>query len=273
MKERVSETTYDFHTFRSLEVDHARILTALAAAGERYLAGVPVQVEVEFREVEQAPTQEYWFPEPSMSPEEFDRLAREAGREFLESRAIVPETIQQHTRRLAELARAYQDVRFFKGVEAVGGSFRPGLITIYLLPGQAGQPLSDHLIATLAHETYHAASFRTADRRRGIFRQHLNYQDDRGFQVWEEIMACLYAREACRLGGCPDEGEGCGVTRDFLALGEAILARVRQDFAGMNGLWLLTSPAAEAFWDAQGDAVFRSLHMTGSRPSRLGEQR
>lgn len=273
MKQKAGETGYDFHTFRSMDVDHDRVLSALAAAGRRLLAGVPVQVEVEFREVEQVPTQEYWFPEPSMTPEEFDRLAREAAGEFLAARPIVPETIQQHTRRLAELARTYQDVRFSTGTGAVGGSFRPGLITIYLIPGQSGQALTDHVISALAHETYHAASFRVADRRRGVLRQHLNYQDDRGFQVWEETMACLYAREVCRQAGCPEEAEGGdGVTRDFLDLGDRVLARIGQDFAGMNGMWLLTNPGAEAFWDAQGDTVFRSLHVVGNRLSRTEER-
>ncbi|MGE5553604.1 MAG: hypothetical protein ACM3XZ_06745 [Betaproteobacteria bacterium] len=273
MKTKVGGAVYDFHTFHSLNVDHERVLAALAAAGDRYLANVPIQVEVEFREVEQVPTQEYWFPEPSMSPEEFDRLTRELAQEFLRGQPIMPENVHEHIRRLAEAVRSYQDVRFRKGSGAVGGSFRPGLITIYLLPGQTGQSLTDHALSTLAHETYHAASFRTADRRRGIFRQHLNYQDERGYQVWEEIMACFYAREACRLVGCPDEGEGDGVTRDFLSLGEAVLARIDLSFAGLNGLWLLTNPAAEAFWDAQGDAVFRSLHMANGWPSRPGERR
>jgi hypothetical protein len=250
-----------------MDVDHERVLRSLAAAGERFLAEVPVQVEVEFREVEMAPTQEYWFPEPSMTPEEFDRSAREAGQEFLAAPAIAPPAVHDHTRRLAELARAYQDVRFTQGTGAVGGGFRPGLITVYLLPDLDRTALTDHVISTLAHETYHAASFRVADRRRGVLRQHLNYQDDRGFQVWEEIMACGYAREVCREAGCPAAEEGYGVTRDFLALGEAVLARVGQDFGGMNGQWLLTSPSAQAFWDAQGDVVFRSLHGGTLRPA------
>ncbi|HHW14473.1 MAG TPA: hypothetical protein GXX28_06035 [Firmicutes bacterium] len=271
MKERAGEATYDFHTFQSMGFEHQRVLNALAAGTGRFLAGVPVQVEVEFREVDEAPSQDYWFPEPSLSPEEFDRLVREAGREFLAQARIVPETVHEHTRRLMELVRTYQEVRFRKGVAAVGGAFRPGLITVYLLRAQTGGELTDHVIATLAHETYHAACFRTADRRRAALRQHLNYQDDRGFQVWEEVMACLFAREVCRLGGCPGEGDGEGVTREFLGLGEAVLARLGLDFAGLNRQWLMTSPAAEAFWDAQGDALFRSLH-GGGWPSRGAER-
>lgn len=270
MREQVGEASYDFHTFRSMDLDHARVMTALSASGRRFLTGVPVQVEVEFREVDQAPVQDYWYPEPSLSPEEFDRQAREAARELAANLRISPEIVHEHGRRLAELARTYQDVRFSKGVAPVGGTFRPGLITIYLLPGQDRTGLTEHVISTLAHETYHAASFKVADRRRAILRQHLNYQDDRGFQVWEEVMACLFAREVCRQAGCPGEGEGYGVTRRFLGLGEAVLARVGQDFAGMNGMWLLTNQAAESFWDAHGDTVFRSLHMNGARPSRAG---
>lgn len=273
MREKAGELSYDFHTFHSMGVEHERVLSSLAAVGKKYLTGVPVQVEVEFREVEKAPTQEYWFPEPSLTPEEFDRQAREAGKDLVASQPIVPETVQRHLRRLAELARTYQDVRFTQGTDAVGGSFRPGLITVYLLAGQAGQALTDHAISTLAHETYHAACFKVADRRRALLRQRLNYQDDRGFQVWEEIMACFYAREVCREAGCPDEAGGDGVTHAFLRLGEAVLSRVGQDFAGMNGMWLLTNPHAGTFWDAQGDNLFRSLHVGNFRPGRAGERR
>lgn len=272
MRHQAGRASYDFHTFQSMDLDHQGVLDALSTAEGRFFAAGTVQVEVEFREVSQAPVQEYWFPEPSMTPEEFDRLAREAGREFFSER-IVPETIHEHGRRLAELVRAYQDVRFTKGAEPVGGAFRPGLITIYLLPGQRGAALTGHVVSTLAHETYHAASFKVADRRRTLLRQQLNYQDDRGFQVWEEIMACLFMREVCRLAGFPGEGEGYGVTRDFLQLGDAILDRVGQAFPGMNGMWLLTDPSAQAFWDAQGDTVFRSLHMNGIRTGRTGGRR
>lgn len=266
MRVKAGETVYDFHTFNSMDVDQERVIEALARTGRRLLDRVPLQVEVDFREVGEAPIQDYWFPEPSMTPEEFDRSARETIRELLALRQILPEAVHEHTRRLAELARGYQDVRFTSGTGAVGGSFRPGLITIYLIPGQSQRSLTDHLIATLAHETYHAASFRTADRRRGLFRQHLNYRDDRGFQVWEEVLACLYAREVCQAAGCPEAVED-GVTREFLLIGEAVLTRIGQDFPGVSALWLLTNPAAEAFWDAHGDTVFRSLHMVGRRPS------
>lgn len=267
MRVKAGEAVYDFHTFSSMNVDHERIIEALAKTGRRLLDRVPLSVEVDFREVGEAPIQDYWFPEPSMTPEEFDRSVRESLRQTLTLQSIHPEAVHEHTRRLAELVRGYHDVRFRSGSGTVGGSFRPGLITIYLLPGQDRQEtLTDHLIATLAHETYHAASFRTADRRRGLFRQHLGYQDDRGFQVLEEILGCFYAREVCRTAGCPAAVED-GVTREFLRIGEAVLTRNGQDFAGMSGLWLLTGPAVEAFWDAHGDAVFRSLHAVGSRPS------
>lgn len=272
MKQKAGETSYDFQTFQSMDLDHQRVLAALTAAGQEFLAGVPVQVEVEFREVDRAPVQDYWFPEPSMTPEEFDRKAREAGREFLAG-PINPESIRDHTRCLAELVRLYQDVRFTKGAEPVGGAFRPGLITIYLFPGQRGEALTSHVISTLAHGTYHAASFKVADRRRTVLRQRLNYQDDRCIQAWEEIMACLYVREVCRLAGFPGEGEGYGVTQAFLSLGDFALARVGQSFAGMNGMWLLTNPAAQAFWDAQGDILFRSLHMNGARLGLTGGRR
>lgn len=261
MKTQAGEAIYDFHAFRSLELDHDRVLSALTYGNSRFLAGLALQVEVEVREVEKAPVQDYWFPEPSMTPEEFDGLAREAGAAFLQAPVILPETVHEVTRRLAELVRTYQDVRFTQGKAPVGGAFRPGLITIYLVPELKGEALTNHVISALAHETFHAASFRVADRRRGLLRQHLGYQDERGFQVWEEVMACLYAQEVCRQAGCPAEAAGGTVTPDFLRLGRQALARLEEDFPGLCSRWLVMGAGADQFWDQRGDLLFRSLHV------------
>ncbi|MGE5509489.1 MAG: hypothetical protein ACM3RP_13550 [Chitinophagales bacterium] len=261
MKTQAGAAIYDFHAFRSLEIDHDRIIAALSYGNSRFLPGFALQVEVEVREVERAPVQDYWFPEPSMTPDEFSRLAREAGAEFVAAPEIHPETVHELSRRLAELVRSYQDVRFTQGKAPVGGAFRPGLITIYVVPEVEGEALTNHLISALAHETFHAASFRVADRRRGVLRQHLSYQDERGFQLWEEIMACLYAQEVCERAGCAGEAAGGPVTPDFLRLGREVLARLGEDFAGMSGWWLLTRAGAEQFWDGRGDLLFRSLHL------------
>jgi hypothetical protein len=134
-------------------------------------------------------------------------------------------------------------------------------VTIFLPPGLVGQSLTDHIIVTLAHEAYHAASFRTADRRRSILRQHLTYRDDRGFVVLEEILACHFAAAVAAKFACEAGGLNHSANGEHLRLGRAVMGRCGMDFATLNGNWLVNAQGAERFWTEQGDAVFRSLHL------------
>lgn len=243
-----------------MAVDHARITSALEVGISRFLPA-PVQFEVVFVEVEQLPVQDFFLPEVAMSPDEFTRQARRTVEEFAAADRVTPAAAREVSHRLVELAQVYEDVRFVKASGSVGGTFRPGTVTVYLTPGLAGEALSTRIISALAHETYHAASFKLADRRRSILRQNLSYQDERGYAVLEEIMACFFTREVCGQAGCPREADEYSVNREFLRFGQAVLSRVGLEFEELNRFWLLSAASPDRFWGEHGDTVFRGLHL------------